>query len=497
MARPSTLRGPLLARALLLAVAACAEAPDAPSPAGPTAADGTRAAPPAPLALSLVWERELKGLGSSSPRVADLNGDGLPDLVLGLGRELQYGAVVALDGGSGATLWTAEFDDEVFATAHLQDLDGDGVQDVVAGSRKLMGRITAVSGRDASRIWGLRNANPDHEFPPTDFDTLTPCPDVDGDGLPDLVGLQAGGDDLARHVGRLYVLSAATGAILRTALMPDGRESYATPALDLRPDGARLLLGTGGETLPGHVFCLDFPSLDERWRFDARGKKGVVAGLVVHDFDGRGRADVLATAFHGMVARLDGDTGEPVWTERLPGCESYVTPALGRFNDDEVLDVCIALSEGRWPVYETRAVIRWLDGRDGRLLDERDWGVMVMSSAVVLDVDHDGHDEVLALTNLSYGTNRTILTSRLELFDGRPGRASRLVRDLPGFAAATPWIGDLDGDGRLDLLVVTWDHAFRFVLEHEGPLPRVRSGQYRGPTLDGRVPRDDAAPGAR
>ena len=48
------------------------------------------------------WDASIKGLGSfSSPRVADLNGDKVDDIVLGVGREEFIptdSAVIALDG---------------------------------------------------------------------------------------------------------------------------------------------------------------------------------------------------------------------------------------------------------------------------------------------------------------------------------------------------------------------------------------------------------------
>jgi outer membrane protein assembly factor BamB len=472
--------GPLL---VALAASGCGpsgalDAPDAP------AADPR----PEPLAVRTRWTVELEGAGSSSPRLFDANGDGVLDVVVGSGREMQSGAVSALDGRTGELLWQERFEDEVYATACLLAIDGDAIPDVVIGRRRLMGGLNAMSGRDGSRLWGLLPANPDHEFPPLHFNTAIPCPDLDGDGTR-VVALQGGGDDVARHTGRLYLLSGATGVVLRDFPMPDGAESYCVPALQQVGDAWRLLLGTGGETLPGHLYCLDFPSLDVRWSLESPGRKGFVGAPVLHDFEGRGRRDVVVSGFNGTLLRVDGETGETVWKRPHRGFETYSTPGLGRFDDDDVLDVVAAFSEGRWPEYDTRAVLQWYDGRDGRLLAEREWGVMCMSSPAIVDFEGDGRDEVVLLTNLAYGINRRELTSRLEIFDGGDARASRYAADLPGFAAATPWIGDMDGDGALDLVVVHWEHVSRLALDPR-PGARVRWNQYRGERQDGVQERD-------
>lgn len=444
------------------------------------------------LEVETVWTVDLDGAGSSSPRLFDANGDGVLDVVVGSGRESQSGAVSVLDGRTGALLWQELFEDEVYATACLVALDADEVPDIVIGRRHRMGGLNAMSGRDGTRLWGLLPANPDHEFAALHFNTAIPGPDIDGDGTRDIVALQGGGDDIGRPTGRLLLVSGASGVLLREWLMPDGAESYCVPALEQVGDGWRIVIGTGGETLPGHLYSLDFPSLEQRWSLESPGRKGFVGAPVLHDFEGTGRRDVVVAGFNGTLLRVHGETGEVLWKRPHRGFETYSTPALGRFDDDEVLDVVAAFSEGRWPDYGTRALLQWYDGRDGSLLSEIEWGVMCMSSPAIVDLAGDGRDDVVLLTNLSYGLNRRELTSRLEVFDGADARDSRFAADLPGFAAATPWIGDMDGDERLDLVVVHWDHVTRMAL---GPTPgaRVRWNQYRGEAQDGVQERDAPA----
>lgn len=447
---------------------------------------------PDPVDAGLVprWSRQIDGLGVSSPKVHDVDGDGVLDVVLGAGKEKQWGAVLTLDGRDGSELWrSTTWDDELYATACLVDVNRDDVLDVVIGRRRRHGGLAALDGRTGERLWGIHGANPGLPLPEQHFNTAVPCPDQDGDGLDDLLVVQSGGLDMLRQVGRLYVISAASGVVLHTWEPFDDREMFFVPCVEPVGDGWRLLVGTGGETLPGHLMALDFPSFEERWRIEGT-KKGFVPGALLHDFDGDGTREAIVSTFNGRLMRVDMDTGAIAWERKHPRTETYVTPTLGRFDDgDDVLDVFAVFSEGRWPKYETRAFLEWIDGATGELLDTRDEGVQVTSSPVVLDVDGDGLDEVILAVNNSFKRDKHNVDTVLGLYSGTAGRHPLWQRTFGGYAAATPWLGDLDADGLCDLVFTHLDNVHCWSLG-EVPVERVRWGEYRGPDMRGVVPRD-------
>jgi outer membrane protein assembly factor BamB len=73
----------------------------------------------------------------SSPRAADLNNDGVLDIVIGGGVDgfPKTNGIMAIDGATGAALWTAPCDNEMFGSAVFMDITSDGIPDVFIGGR--------------------------------------------------------------------------------------------------------------------------------------------------------------------------------------------------------------------------------------------------------------------------------------------------------------------------------------------------------------------------
>lgn len=101
------------------------------------------------------WSVIFDGVGTfSSPRVTDLNGDGVSDVILGAGREEFQAcdsAIVALDGRNGQMLWKVKAIDQIFGSAALRDLNGDGIMDAVIGGRSA--ELKAIDGATGKLIW--------------------------------------------------------------------------------------------------------------------------------------------------------------------------------------------------------------------------------------------------------------------------------------------------------------------------------------------------------
>ena len=490
-----------IAGALGIAVTGCG---DGDSPAGPGTSprcggnNGGIAGlpPPAP-----VWTHAQERSIYFAPRVADLDGDGKPEVVVTGGNEMpDIGEVVALDGASGDVRWRATSQEQLYSSPVFLDVTGDGVKDVFVGGR--LSAFMAVDGATGDVLWRFQDPREVPEYYFYNFYTPVIIDDQTGDGVPDLLVANGGGDGIAPHEARppgyLVVVNAVDGALVAFALLPDKQETYMSPIV-LPDDGAAsptILFATGGETWSGALYETSLASVlagdvtDARMLVKGTGK-GVIAPPALGDLDRDGRLDIVVATFDGRLIVFSGATREILWQRTFDDAESYTTPTLGFFDGDDVPDVFAVFLHGVFPDY-TRAERVLLSGRDGILLWQGDAGDFAMAGDVAVDLNGDGIDEVIFNVN----TLNDPLVARadqqqLYLLDSAGGQAAPWGATLGAFAAGSPWVGDLDADGCLDLLLPRWSSdegtsdglLTRFQVA--APVPAsIRWGGYFGTQFD-------------
>lgn len=492
--------------------------PPSPATAKPQAKAGARTKPGASTkaapakskvtpASGVVWVADGLTQTFSSPRCADLNGDGVLDVILGHGvtardpaRTGASGSVTAHDGRTGKRLWVFQTDREVVSTPTLAHLDGDGVLDAAIGARD--GVFFALSGKTGRALWTFQPAA--GAGAPGRLNHYSPAitPDLDGDGVVDL--LQASGGDVSipakapRPPGHLLLVSGRSGKLLAAARTPDGGETYTSPLLT----GDRFIFGTGGETHPGSLWSA---SLAELRRGDLTGArqlvkpladKGFIAAPSLADLNGDGVDDAVATSFDGRVVAVDGATSAVLWSHSVPEGETHLSPVIGQFVRGGRPDVAALISVGVWPKHHTSFVLV-VDGDNGKVTHRKRMAGVADGTPVAADLNSDGRDEL-------YYWERGGPDSRVIRWDFQadPGV---LWWYRGGRTPSTPWIGDLDGDGRPDWLHAIMtppedsaqraDHSFeaavRWRLERrqlEGHVPRrIAWGAYLGTAGDGRA----------
>ncbi|WP_114749461.1 outer membrane protein assembly factor BamB family protein [Pleomorphovibrio marinus] len=417
------------------------------------------------------WVAEMEGIGTfSSPRVADLNGDGIGDIILGAGRqEFQSSdtAVMALDGRDGNLLWHHSSTDQVFGSALLHDINQDGIQDIVIGGRN--GILKAINGKTGTLFWDFDKM--EAHIPlirERYFNFYNPqlIPDLDGDGVEDII-VSNGGDvlkqpfDPHRPEGYLMVLSAATGEVLYEARMPDGKETYFSLAVkpsDKQSD-TEILFGTGGETLGGGLYVTN---LDAVIQGDLSGakqlayseEKGFIAPPIWVDLTGNNELDVVAAGVDGTCYAFEGGTKRKLWELAIPGTEIYASPGIGFFTGSDTPDVFISAAIGTWPNFTfTKHVM--IEGGSGKLSFQDTLGYFQSSSPLAIDLNRDGRDEVIISVNYeNFGKEgRKLYTNTLFVIDFLTASRYELLEPQEGHnIASTPWMGDLDKDGYLDLV---------------------------------------------
>jgi outer membrane protein assembly factor BamB len=403
----------------------------------------------------------------SSPRVADLNSDGVGDIVLGAGREEFKPcdtAVIAINGANGSMLWKVANIDHVFTSAALKDLNGDGVQDVFIGGRSAT--LFALNGKNGDVIWKFDRTKGGVKW--FNFYNVQFVKDQDGDGIEDILVSNGGNvmaepfDRKARMPGNLVVLSGTSGKLLARAQVPDGNETYmsvvALPAGDNKD--YKVVFGTGGETLGGNLYVTTLSAimkgdLSKSILLDTSPDKGYIGPPVLADITSDGVADIIANAVEGKLVAFNGATYKPIWSIKVPETEAYSSIAPGYFTgDDDIPDFFTSYAVGQWPDLGWSRQLM-VDGATGKIAFEDSLGSYQTSTPVVIDLNEDGIDEALLNVNIeAYDQLNNKTFHNIVLVVNFKGNEVLQVWDShPGSnIASTPWIGDLDNDGLLDIV---------------------------------------------
>ena len=358
--------------------------------------------------------------------LVDLNGDHVPDLVLGL-IDGTVGALLGNGTGGFAAVQTVGAGAIVFG-ATVADVDGDGTLDLVT--------------RDAVDVTVLRGqgdgsfAGPQVVAPTLAVSGLVEG-EVSGDALPDVIVASPDGTvNVFRNTGtgtldapQSFDAGGADDAPLALAVADLDRDGRADVVASTAGGGVAVLRGrsTGG---------LEAPT-----RFDASADADATdgQGVAIADLDGDGRLDVVRTIFatkEVAVLRGNGD-GTLAVVHRFTVGDGPLAVAIGDLDGDGIPDVVTGNKNGG-----DVSVLRGLG--DATFAPERREavGAFGATTLMVTDVDGDGVRDLVAAT--------------LAGIVVRPGTGGGMLGPvqllLPGTFTNDLAFVDVDGDGRRDLV---------------------------------------------
>jgi len=424
--------------------------------------------------------------------VPDLDGDGRGDYVVGaivVGREAHV-----FSGATGQRIHVLNEGYPLYgafgsSVAGVADLNGDGLGDVAVGDfvwgpppnrpdywTYAMGRVYVYDGATGERlhILGSPNAHGGGDF----GDALSGIPDVNGDGLGDILvgasGECSGG--LPEEAGKAYLFDGRTGEVLQTFLSPNpeyyghfGQSVSGIP--DVNGDGrGDVIVGANAEGKDGGP-----PSAGRAYVFD--GKSGQL--------------------LHVLVSPSTGERG--YFGESVSG-----VPDL---NGDGAGDVIVGAyfeNPGSAPRHTGRAYV--FNGATGALLhtlaspNEREGSLFGNSVSGIRDLNGDGRGDVVVAAALEKQPSGRENFGRVYVFDGATGNLIQSLfppsaeEEQFGYSVST--IRDADGDGRDEIMVVSYadskhDSSIYHVLHVEPDTIRTLIESFYHLILD-RKPEDGA-----
>jgi hypothetical protein len=343
---------------------------------------------------------------SADPRVEglksinDITGDGIPEVII----STENYWTMCLDGAASGTsypLWIfttymsnsnagsigANFEYGVQDAIQIaNDLNGDGFNDVVLAIGGGNEHVYAVDGTNGQIIWQYGD---DINWSLGDFEAVDVLRDYNGDGVEDVLAI-ADGNDQGTGYKRAYLFNGTNGNIIWEHYYPGPNPSFGKTIIsidDLNDDdlpdvviaygnngstdlAVRALNGINGQTLWTRPMILYEP------------KELLEIPLP------NGNSDVIAAEYFNRIHRLDGATGNILWTYPLGSSAGIIQISLIKdINSDQIPDVLVASFAGNG--------LNCLSGADGVQLWawQMDYQFGVTS---IPDINNDGHEDVIA-----------------------------------------------------------------------------------------------------
>jgi hypothetical protein len=387
--------------------------------------------------------------------------------------------------------WNGEAQGDQFGwiARNLGDVDGDGVADVVtsapshATGGKDAGRVYVYSTKSGKLLWKVDGAAAD------ELGTgVERAGDTNKDGVPDVVASAPGG-------GKAYVYSGRDGKVLLTLTAenkPDNFGRHASFAGDPDGDGYDDVIigapsnGAGGKDA-GRAYV--FSGKDGRKLITWTGERaGDAFGSTVAGYtDGKTKLLLVGAPKSGprntgRVYVYEGLAAKPKFvidSDETGNALGYMFLSVpGDFDADGVADIfstdfnntARGLSTGRAYVHS---------GKTGKVLltmtGETQGEAFGVGPATTGDVDGDGRPDLIIGAWQYAGA--AVSGGRAYLYSGRDGKVlktytCRIPGDTFGFDAIG--MGDTDGDGTVDLLITSgWsgvkgNHSGRVLLISSG-----------------------------
>ncbi len=375
------------------------------------------------------WQRRTLESIRATPVVADLDGDGLPELAL-FGTLARSNRLEILDARTGLVEASSAVGQTPIVIRPPAVVRADKGSDLLVVGNS----VKRFSGRDAS-IMFTGAAVQGHAY-------ASPLVlDLDGDGVDEVLVVSW------EDPGVLYVLDAQTLELRWSRTLGEFGSFDAPSVVDVDNDGEVDLLIS---SLDGRVICL---SRDGEPKWDTQTGGRLNHRPAVADLDGDGIVEIL------VAPQLDGDPmvvlrgTDGAEVDRWMGVATRRSPPLIRDVDRDGTPEVVTATETQGLVgLNGDGTVRWrygfadLDGRQPA----------GTAPPILADLDRDGHDELVV--GFEDGS--------LHVVDARDGTLVWRFGIGREEIEASPAVADVDGDGQLEVFVAGHDRQL-LCLEHQ------------------------------
>ena len=350
---------------------------------------------------------------------------------------------------------------QVMMTPAVADLDLDGIPDVVFSTftgrtYETNGRLRAISGADGSDLWTVT----DHRYRVRGAAGVA-LGDIDLDGEIEIIATHESDTLMAFEADGTFKWRAASsggldrwGSASIADLDQDGVPEIVMGATALRADGSLMWQGAFGRGAHPGVGPLSTVA-----DIDLDGSPDVVAGNTAYRADGTVLWNAAIPDGFPAVANFDDDPyaevvvvsggnvylleqdGSLAWGPNpIPGGGFGGAPTVADVDSDGQPEIGVA-GANFYVVYETDGSIKWSSPTQDRS--------STVTGSSVFDFEGDGRAEIV------YGDELY-----LRIYDGETGAVLWELRKSSGTTYELPVIVDVDADGNAEIVAAANNYAF-------------------------------------
>ena len=227
---------------------------------------------------NLVWKFQADDAVFAVAEIQDVNQDGKNDALVGAGDSYDD-RMICVSGASTGTatiLWQHHFGASVHDVAAIEDVNADGIEDALAGVWD--GKVYCRDGTNGAHIWSYTVGTYDYVM------RVVPIDDIDDDGIQDvLIGSWKNAVICVSGVNGAEICNYTVGTL-------NGGDVWSVDALgDVNGDGYPEAVGGSFDY---KVYCVDLKACDTLWTYHTGNRVLTVRGIP--DVEGNSFPDVLA-----------------------------------------------------------------------------------------------------------------------------------------------------------------------------------------------------------
>ncbi len=376
-------------------------------------------------------------VGMLTPVIGDVNGDGINDLIY----SDRIGDLQAVDGATLKPLWRHRDKYRLQTLSHLvlSDMNQNSLPDVVIGSAD--SRLYAIDGGSGAEIWSS-------PYIGGDFSGAPLIADLNGDRLPDVFSCTT--------LGKIHVGYGGSREPNWVSYSVDSEIRCTPSAGDFNHDGiAEAIFGTENGVI--YIFSgnlnKSFQMIDINEEMQkAKGSffedHQIRGHIAVGDLNDDNYPDIVLTSLQGGLLVISMKTMKRLWHDDVSAEDPYAVKltlpiALGDLDGDQKLDVVVITLNNKILAYRgsgqsnAQKKILWAFVPESYEIFAAD--------PVIADINKDGRNDVIAAG--IYG-GITILNG----WDGKILWNKDTAVNINEAIVSTPVIADMKGDRSVDVL---------------------------------------------